>query len=133
MNSLSWFIYLADVVESIKVTSILVAMIGGIAFAFYALARLATGGEFPKWNGLKWGIGGCAFAVFLAVVMPSHKTMIMIASSELGEKVTHSEQVKGIVDPGLDLVKNWIKKEAHELSEGSFLKEADKLAKENGK
>lgn len=41
--------------------------------------------------------------------------MILIAGSEMGQRVVQSEQVKGIVDPGLDLVKSWIAEETAKL------------------
>lgn len=45
------------------------------------------------------------------VVVPDQRTMYLVAASEVGEKVATSERVIGLVDPTLDILKNYIKLE----------------------
>jgi hypothetical protein len=50
-------------------------------------------------------------------IMPSQRTLVMIAASELGERVAKSEQAQGIVNPGMDLIRKWIKQESEKIKE----------------
>ena len=54
--------------------------------------------------------------------MPSRQTILLIAASELGERVLASdkmarveERVNGVLDPSLDLLTTWMMKQTQEL------------------
>jgi len=34
--------------------------------------------------------------------------MLLVFSSEIGEKILHSEQAKGVINPSVELLKNWM-------------------------
>jgi len=131
MNNLSWFIYLTQVVEGardviaggIALAIIGVAVIGIPLMAFY----LGEGFDENKYtaedkyisgkmrHGLKLSavvlVGGAA----LATIIPSRQTMLLIAGSEMGERAISSSAVQDVVNPGVDLLKTWIKEETDKL------------------
>jgi len=60
------------------------------------------------------------FAAFLIlvtinIIIPSRRTIILIASSQYGEMVLNNPKINEIVDPSIDLLKTWIEKEKHNL------------------
>lgn len=127
MNNLSWFIYLTQVSDSARDASsafmIASSIVVGILFIFAPLIAmmvedidgLATiKAKIP--SALKmWGILFCVAALFY-LTMPSRQTMILIAGSEMGERIVKSDAVKDIVNPGADLLKAWIKDETDKIT-----------------
>lgn len=124
LNGLSWLVYLIGVVDSVGFVLGLFAFISVISFLFfmviYVLARVIDPeewkGEVPFSQELVRGtavkmIGLSLFIILLDVALPTRQTMILVAGSEIGERVVKSEQVKGIIDPATDLLKTWIEKE----------------------
>lgn len=111
MNSLSWFIYLADILGNVSGVLTTFAVLGILSGAFGILV-----GKFVVWDtrghtdskkeelansrtlignyGLRFFVLGMIFA-FVAMIIPSSKSMYMIAGSEIGETVvTHPETVE---------------------------------------
>jgi hypothetical protein len=113
MNSVSWFLYLADVLGNLSTASIPFLIIGTIiAGACTLLGMFLQAGDYSwvKEADKQWFESrrvGCATAakrlwpaiLIVAVVVcfiPSKNTMYAIAASEVGEKVVKSEAVQGI-------------------------------------
>jgi hypothetical protein len=58
-------------------------------------------------------------SLFFVIAIPSQKTIVLIAASEIGEKVLTNEKVvssgQATIDPSIELLKTWILKETEEL------------------
>jgi hypothetical protein len=139
MNSLSWFIYAIEVVDSIKfvltptIGIAALALVGGTIAALILFNVEWHAYSWDRENGLagnakrdaiaqrfrpiiKWGWIIFIPLVLLQVFLPSRQTLLLIAGSEIGEKVTQSRAVAEVVNPGVDLLKAWIKSETDRLT-----------------
>lgn len=120
MNTLSWLIYFAGLVHSLTFIASLISI---VCFFIWTIARFAfimhhermitkeDQERLPSSNYLIVGF----ILVGIATVLPSKNTVLLIAASELGQRLVTSEQVADVVDPSLDLLKTWIKKETEAL------------------
>jgi ABC-type Fe3+ transport system permease subunit len=54
-------------------------------------------------------------AVILCVILPSKQTILLIAASEVGERVLSNEKVTSIIDPSVEYLQAWIKNELGKL------------------
>lgn len=132
MNGLSWFIYLSNIVNTISSwASVLSVFIGIIYFIFMVVMSCLLIEPTARRNdkdlkdiieiktfrsSISWLVMPIlVVCIPLALLVPDRQTMLLIAGSEMGQRVVQSEQVKGIVDPGLDLVKSWIAEETAKL------------------
>jgi O-antigen ligase len=61
------------------------------------------------------------FGIVLVVFVPDERSMLLIASSQVGEKIVNSDTVKSVLDPSTDLLKSWIQLETKKIK-----KELDK-------
>jgi hypothetical protein len=116
MNSLSWFLYIADVIGNIGV---IVWLVGGACAAFCVIcviAQAASEGQMSKdcpsvWK-YWWRCATAAVVFFiLAGLFPSQKTIYAIAASQFGERIAASEQVQGIASDATKALQAWIKKQ----------------------
>lgn len=131
MTGLSWFIYSMEVIDNLRgcllalfVAGVIAAIITGVQFlvrteAFdSARAGWDERNESIKQDTLSFAKKLAAvMAVLMALltIIPSKSTLTLIAASEVGDKVLQSEQVKGVVNPGIDLLKTWLKRETERL------------------
>jgi hypothetical protein len=119
MNSLSYLIYL------IQVTGTLHVIGGGILIATAVvcivgfLAWAITEGDFDpiEHKHLRYPIITAIVGGLLLTFVPSERTMLLIASSQIGEKIIQSETVQSVVDPSTDLLKSWIALETKKIKE----------------
>lgn len=103
MNSLSWFLYLADVIGNIQGLLIFFAVISGLSTLvwFFAKAYSVTdndesAGRFANFTWyIPWVFVSTAF---LASVIPSKDTIYLIAGSEAGEAVVTSTEGQEILN-----------------------------------
>jgi len=58
----------------------------------------------------------------LASIIPNRETVLLIAASEIGDRVMNSEKmakvgdrVGSVVDPGIDLLKTWIEQQTQTI------------------
>lgn len=123
MNSLSWFLYFIQIADVIRSLAEGVMVITFIAIIIWLLISgvAAAEDEFDIWNGLKGFLRGYAILIFLlagmvTIFVPSRQTLLLIAGSEIGERVVKSEDVRSVINPGLDLLKAWIKAETEKFS-----------------
>ena len=118
MNNLSWLIYLADAAGSLCCVITAMSVAAGITSAVCLVASLAAE--------TTWGCEGArrimrrsapcmVICAIIAALLPSRQTVLMIAASEVGQRVAGSQQVAGMVDPGLELVRTWIQTTTEEL------------------
>ena len=125
MNNLSWVLYLANVIEAtetfmilflqVVIVLILVSVIVNIfAWDWYNYCNDTIPSTFSeKWKYIKGTplsiLSG--FFIFFLIFVPSKNTLYMIAGSEYIEKITVSQSGKDIIDPSIELLKNYINSE----------------------
>lgn len=128
MNSLSWFIWLTQIFSTLHdslpmilfIETILIAI--GMFFGFIIATDLERDDIVSNVKKIfKWYLLTFIPLLLLYTIVPSQQTMILIASSEVGQRVVSSQEfqdnVKGVVDPGAELLKTWIKSETEKLKD----------------
>ena len=115
MNSISWFLYLADVVEKVGIFFSVLTVLGGIGALFLLIIMAIHNTEhrhrdekYPWWWFalliLTW-----FFFASVAVLSPSKDTLYMIAGSEITETVVNTPEAKEILDETRKAILNQIK------------------------
>lgn len=93
MNTLSWFLYFADIIPSLGIVCF------GVALLLFAGAALIGGmaldsndDDVPPqfWKYWRRTVVGVVVLLLIAVATPSKNTLYAIAASELGEQVLDS-------------------------------------------
>lgn len=120
MNMISLFLYSIDVIPTLShvigwVTVVLASLMVTITF----LCSINSSSEedfrtnFSKYAKplIKYIVAG----TIIFVVIPTKQTMVLIAASEMGERLVKSQQVQAILDPSLELLQTYIKKETENL------------------
>lgn len=101
MNSLSWFLYLAEVTDSLKGVSIFFSIMFGIAFVFWLAAKAFSGHDKEAMDLVRstWFVPWVfSIATLFAVITPSKGTLYLIAGAEAGEMVVTSEAGQEILN-----------------------------------
>jgi hypothetical protein len=100
MNSLSWFLYFADVVTNFGITIVILTLLFGSGFFIFSVFQYVdkSDSKFFKWNLLT------VFLLLFASIIPSKNTMYAIAASEIGEEVAKSD----IGKKSLKAIEQWI-------------------------
>lgn len=135
MNNLSILIYLSGVTGTLAGFLTLVTVIFGFLSALSLLIWLICHDETDKYshplqgedlahrreirkNSWKWFWRFCGLFVFVGALtsfVPNRQTVLLIAASEMGERVLNHERVNQVIDPGIDLLKTWMEKEKMDL------------------
>lgn len=111
MNNLSWFIYLAELIPSIRGSIIIWAFLAIILLAIYSLfighkIDMAYHNDDDNYRDtlksrlasvLKKAVVTIIVLWTVAILLPSKQTLYMIAASEVGEKVATSPQAQEIM------------------------------------
>lgn len=105
MNSLSWLIYLADIIGNFRVILFVSGLFGVSVLLVWMAGVAIEDATPPKIKYFSWVLP----CFIIASLIPSESTMKLIAASEFGERIVNSERVQGIVDPGLKYVEQWLK------------------------
>jgi uncharacterized membrane protein YjgN (DUF898 family) len=128
MNNLSIVIYLADIIPSLgglfaflTIVSVAIMAISGLAYFINRSDHLSSlkygherSGSISKSHMMVCAkIFRSAMVVFLiavipCIVIPKRDTIMMIAASEFGETALKSDDVREIVNPAKQILKNWI-------------------------
>ena len=128
MNNLSIIIYLADIIPSFGGLFDLLTIVSVFAMAmsgfFYLFARselqiYIDHGHQKSAAREKMNMELCSkifryamvvffIAVVPDIVIPKRETIMMIAASEYGDTVLKSDDVREIVNPAKQILKNWI-------------------------
>ena len=131
MNNLSWMIYLAGVSESLASFFAFITVIFAIVAAISAIVSVVNAVETDPYNrrycddtlAYKRSIKKSAFKIAIttfvcmiiagstAALLPSRQTVLLIAASEIGERVVTSERAQSVIDPSVDLLKTWMQRE----------------------
>lgn len=116
MNSVSWFIYIADVLGNISAIALMCAAACAVFCVVCLTGQAATDGGLSKdcpnmWRYWWRCAAGCVLLSIFASLIPSKNTMYAIAASQMGERVIESEQVRGIADDATKAVHQWIKQQ----------------------
>lgn len=127
MNDLSWFIYLADVLPSLATGIGVSFFFISVGFSLLSIVLFITyfdsvdkHHQWPEINKIfpfKYPIGS-VIAVFFSLMIllasnliPSTKTIYMIAASEAGEAVVKSEEGQEMINDLKLIIKGYIKEE----------------------
>ena len=105
MNTLSWFIYWADVLPSFAIGLSILFLFSFLISVFINVYQLLEK-ESKKYV---WIPFLCAFLLLLCSFIPSQRTLYAIAASEMGEDVYKSEQGQKIVKQLSDWVEAQLK------------------------
>ena len=114
MNNLSIVIYLADVIPSLGNLFGFLSFTSGliILFATFAYFMSKDIGEKDMVDTsvkiFRWAAVVFCVSFVLNTIIPRRDTIMMIAASEYGESVLKSDDVKEIINPAKQILKNWI-------------------------
>lgn len=126
MNSLSWLIYFIGV--STNATGVLGALaffsfLTFIAIGVFYIPMIMNGHHKEECVKLKSILKKCliifSIGLFLHTVFPNRQTMILIASSEIGDRVLQSQKtgevLNKIIDPSINLLNAYIEEEVKKI------------------
>ena len=135
MNSLSWLIYAANVAESLSgflvfITILFaIATIGAVIVAFVHMDEpdfrplsepILTLRRKRKVAAFKLS---CALFAAMTIVgittslIPNRQTVLLIAASEIGERVMTHQLVQDVVDPSINLLQTWIQQQTQQIQQ----------------
>lgn len=135
MNTLSFLIYLAGVAGSMGSFMVFVAVVFGALTLGSLAAFLCMQDETDVYNrpldserlkslrqnrGKAWRWMWVFLALMIstgvmATAVPSRQTVLLIAASEMGERMLNHPRVDAVVDPSIDLLTTWMRKETDDL------------------
>ena len=135
MNNLSWMIYFIDVFQTIVRWSIFATIASAISLsASFIMISICIDDcskrkeiekieryQQTRLKFVKICLPILIVSIIISTVIPSRQTLILISASEIGEKIINSDNTKAIIDPSVNLLKGWIRKELDKLN-----KESDK-------
>lgn len=109
MNSLSWFLYFADVLGRAQVLSIVCAGSAAVSLLgccmFFSIEKDML---YPHWRA---HVATAFFCALVATFIPGQNTIYAIAASQVGEQVIKSETVQGIASDATKALQQWIKRQ----------------------
>lgn len=119
MNTLSWLIYFSEVSQGMKVLfgtfAGVSALVGG--GTSLVLIMLAGDGDYESKKAINAFFLSSALVAFLAsvsILIPSSKTILMIAASEAGEAIVSSPDAKEVLGDITRIIKQRLKDEVAE-------------------
>ena len=120
MNTLSLVIYFIGMLDVVNIAigwliGVSIVMLFCMAGAYFLKSVNGINEVFPALLWKKTYISMLLVGIFLSAVVPSRTTALLIASSEIGERVLSSESVKSAIDPGADLLKTWMNQQKNEI------------------
>lgn len=89
MNSLSWFLYFADVLPAVSRLLGFISVLGSLVFSIILALCFEGGFKYPL-KLTKWVYPIAAVMLIVSVLIPEKNTLYAIAASEMGEKVVES-------------------------------------------
>ena len=133
MNGLSWLIYLANIGSNVSGFLLFAGGVAGILLAGCIIARFVTAivssdeatNDATVANKF-WEIIRPWFRTIIIVffvlqigarTIPDRQTVLLIAASEIGQRMLESKEVKDVVNPSVELLTTWMKKETMGLQE----------------
>lgn len=114
MNSVSWFVYVAGVVDNIGGVmvgaGVFCLLVCGVSWFAFALADERDSAAMLKRTG-SWTPLAAMCILIIACFVPSKSTMYAIAASQLGERIAMSDKVQDIANDATTALQQWIKKQ----------------------
>lgn len=108
MNSISWIIYLSDVVGNFQpllaIGGVIACAIAGICILAWGLEDWEYGPKVAR-NILFWAIP----AIMISCLIPSKTTMYAIAASQIGEAVATSNEGREMVNDTKQILRDYLK------------------------
>jgi hypothetical protein len=101
MNSLSWFLYLAETISNLQEFMFFILVVWGSVlglYVFMCLLYTVLEGERPKYTPEMWMFVAFIILGVFANLIPSKNTIYLIAGSEVGEVVVTSEEGQAILN-----------------------------------
>jgi len=128
MNSLSWLVYFIGVIGNAGAFFVImwfilicIFLLGSVGFGLSLMESYDDECRIIKSNYktfCKWTVPVFVILSVFSIFLPSRQTMLIIAASEIGERVVTNETVqKEIVDPSITLLKKWIEQENKKYEE----------------
>jgi hypothetical protein len=136
MNSLSWLIYAANVAESLSGFLVFITFLFGVAAFGAGIVGLVHMDEQPDFRPLsepsltlrrKRKVAAfklsCALFAAMAIagittsLIPNRQTVLLIAASEIGERVMTHQRVQDVVDPSINLLQTWIQQQTQQIQQ----------------
>lgn len=137
MNSLSVLIYISYITDKLSDFFIFLMAAAGVICVVLAIVSAIlyfddTDGSYKKLSSAELDnrrevvvpkfrkymiIGLITFFVsgIVQSILPDRNTVLLIAASQIGEKIVNNEKVQSVVDPSIDLLKTWMVKQTAEL------------------
>ena len=113
MNTLSWFLYLAEVLGNVQFACVAGIILAGLGFIPCGIAWCecedATATQWMK----RLFISVLVMAA-IGVIIPSKQTMYAIAVSQMGEKIVQSDAVQEVASDATKALRQWIKSQLKE-------------------
>lgn len=106
MNSLSWMIYAADVVQGLQAILAVCAAVGMTAHGIGTLMQESPDGR--DITPPKWLLPASILSLFLSAAIPSRHTVYMIAASEVASRSETLAKAGALADPAIDLIRKKI-------------------------
>ena len=103
MNTLSFLIYLSNVIPNVGILLFLTGILGLPVLVFIGAVWSSDTGK-NQFLKLKPWLIACAVSMFLSALIPNQKTIYMIAASEMGEAVVTTEAGQEIFNELKDTV-----------------------------
>lgn len=135
MNTLSILIYLSSVAGSLNGFLVFLAVIFGVLAAGALVSYVyhcdetdqysrplpdAMRASYKETRTKSWRRMWLFLMLMIAsgvssAAMPDRQTVLLIAASEMGERVLNHPRVTEVVDPGIELLTTWMRKETEQL------------------
>ena len=122
MNSLSWLIYLASVTDELQHSwegiFIIMLFVTIMMSGLFLLIVLIHEEEFPFYKTyMKWAAPLLIVSFLFSNLLPKKEMIMLIAASEFGDRIMTQQKIgERIVDPSINLLQEWIKKQTEELT-----------------
>lgn len=116
MNSISWFLYLSEVANTIKMGALISLLLFSALFVSVWFFDAMEDADI-QWVRRRWPI--CLISVFaaIALVVPTERTLLLIGASQFGEKLFASESVQSVVDPAAKVLRERLLQEIKRMAE----------------
>jgi hypothetical protein len=98
MNSLSWALYAAGTLDSLKIVLMLMAIVFGPVYLIATAFQRGDAYGDDKWPWPKGAFFSAVVMLFIWCAVPSAKTVYMIAASEAGERVANSPEGREMLE-----------------------------------
>jgi hypothetical protein len=123
MNSLAFFIYLAATLGHLHSAADAMTAIACFGFVGTVGLRLLLDQDaykdaritLARWS--KVAVWVFATMLPLSILVPTEKTIVLMAAAEYGEQIAKSTKVAGAADAGLDYLKSWLEESTKRLKD----------------